>query len=101
VSENSFISYLDTNFATLNKSYWSLHPVRLYSLGFCKCLLIIFRCRYLPKVFDQFAGAQGFLFLHDHVVLNYWNLLNADKAKLWITNQVHIHVMFSRTIYTK
>ncbi|RLN34693.1 uncharacterized protein C2845_PM03G14860 [Panicum miliaceum] len=44
--------------------------------------------KYLPKVFDRFAGAKGFLFLQDHVVLNYWNLLNADKAKLWITNQV-------------
>ncbi|RLM87476.1 uncharacterized protein C2845_PM04G32800 [Panicum miliaceum] len=44
--------------------------------------------KYLPKVFDRFAGAQGFLFLQDHVVLNYRNLLNADKAKLWITNQV-------------
>ncbi|KAG2647243.1 hypothetical protein PVAP13_2KG582100 [Panicum virgatum] len=57
--------------------------------------------KYLPKVFDRFAGAQGFLFLQDHMVLNYWNLLNADKDKLWITNQVHIHVMFSRTVYTK
>ncbi|KAL6657101.1 hypothetical protein ACP70R_004881 [Stipagrostis hirtigluma subsp. patula] len=44
--------------------------------------------KYLPQVFDRFAGAQGFLFLQDHMVLNYWNLLNADKAKLWITNQV-------------
>ncbi|CAL5085154.1 unnamed protein product [Urochloa decumbens] len=44
--------------------------------------------KFLPKVFDRFAGAQGFLFLQDHVVLNYWNLLSADKAKLWITNQV-------------
>ncbi|XP_062189423.1 probable glycosyltransferase STELLO1 [Phragmites australis] len=44
--------------------------------------------KYLPKVFDRFAGAQGFLFLQDHMVLNYWSLLNADKAKLWITNQV-------------
>ncbi|TVU37465.1 hypothetical protein EJB05_10781 [Eragrostis curvula] len=44
--------------------------------------------KYLPKVFDRFAGAEGFLFLQDHMVLNYWNLLNSDKAKLWITNQV-------------
>lgn len=42
----------------------------------------------LPKVFDRFAGAEGFLFLQDHMVLNYWNLLDADKAKLWITNKV-------------
>jgi hypothetical protein len=54
-------------------------------------------CRYLPKVFDRFAGAEGFLFLQDHMVLNYWNLLNSDKTKLWITNQVHIHVIISIT----
>ncbi|CAD6343364.1 unnamed protein product [Miscanthus lutarioriparius] len=40
------------------------------------------------QVFVRFGGAQGFLFLQDHMVFNYWNLLNADKAKLWITNQV-------------
>uniref|UniRef100_A0ACD5UKG7 Uncharacterized protein n=1 Tax=Avena sativa TaxID=4498 RepID=A0ACD5UKG7_AVESA len=44
--------------------------------------------RYLPKVFDRFAGAEGFVFLQDHMVLNYWNLLDADKSKLWITNKV-------------
>ncbi|CAM0907123.1 unnamed protein product [Alopecurus aequalis] len=44
--------------------------------------------KYLPKVFDRFAGAEGFVFLQDHMVLNYWNLLNADKSKLWITNKV-------------
>ncbi|KAK3127905.1 hypothetical protein QOZ80_7AG0579950 [Eleusine coracana subsp. coracana] len=44
--------------------------------------------KYLPKVFNRFAGAEGFLFLQDHMVLNYWNLLNSDKTKLWITNQV-------------
>lgn len=31
------------------------------------------------------------------MVFNYWSLLDADKAKLWITNQVHIRVMISRT----
>ncbi|XP_044455537.1 probable glycosyltransferase STELLO1 [Triticum aestivum] len=44
--------------------------------------------KYLPKVFDRFAGAEGFVFLQDHMVLNYWNLLDADKSKLWITNKV-------------
>ncbi|KAK8962022.1 hypothetical protein KSP40_PGU011748 [Platanthera guangdongensis] len=44
--------------------------------------------KYLPKVFGQFADAEGFLFLEDSMVLNYWNLLQADKAKLWITNKV-------------
>lgn len=46
-------------------------------------------------MFDRFGGAQGFLFLQDRMVFNYWNLLNADKAKLWITNQVCIHVVIS------
>lgn len=44
--------------------------------------------KYLPKVFEQFADAEGFLFLEDNMVLNYWNLLQADKAKLWVTNKV-------------
>ncbi|XP_072984860.1 probable glycosyltransferase STELLO2 [Typha latifolia] len=44
--------------------------------------------KYLPKVFDRFTGAEGFLFLQDDVILNYWNLLLADKTKLWITNKV-------------
>lgn len=44
--------------------------------------------KYLPKVFDRFAGAEGFVFLQDHMVLNYWNLLDADKSKLWITYKV-------------
>lgn len=45
-------------------------------------------CRYLPKIFNRFTSAEGFLFLQDNTVLNYWNLLQADKAKLWITNKV-------------
>ncbi|KAK7345049.1 hypothetical protein VNO77_15428 [Canavalia gladiata] len=44
--------------------------------------------RYLPKIFDQFSSAEGFLFLQDNTILNYWNLLQADKTKLWITNKV-------------
>uniref|UniRef100_A0ACD5YSQ2 Uncharacterized protein n=1 Tax=Avena sativa TaxID=4498 RepID=A0ACD5YSQ2_AVESA len=42
----------------------------------------------MAPVFDRFAGAEGFVFLQDHMVLNYWNLLDADKSKLWITNKV-------------
>lgn len=45
-------------------------------------------CRYLPKIFRQFTGAEGFLFLQDDTILNYWNLLQADKTKLWITDRV-------------
>ena len=44
--------------------------------------------RYLPKVFDTYSGAEGFLFLQDDTILNYWNLLQADKSKLWITDKV-------------
>ncbi|KAL1368157.1 hypothetical protein HN51_022295 [Arachis hypogaea] len=44
--------------------------------------------RYLPKIFDQFSSAEGFLFLQDNTILNYWNLVQADKTKLWITNKL-------------
>jgi hypothetical protein len=44
--------------------------------------------RFLPKVFARYGGADGFLFLQDHMILNYWNLLQADKEKLWITNKI-------------
>ncbi|XP_062001560.1 probable glycosyltransferase STELLO2 [Rosa rugosa] len=44
--------------------------------------------KYLPKIFDRFASAEGFLFLRDNTILNYWNLLHADKTKLWITDKV-------------
>ncbi|XP_062231298.1 probable glycosyltransferase STELLO2 [Phragmites australis] len=44
--------------------------------------------KYLPKVFGRYSGADGFLFLQDHMILNYWNLLQANKEKLWITNKI-------------
>ncbi|KAK1316329.1 hypothetical protein QJS10_CPA05g00845 [Acorus calamus] len=44
--------------------------------------------KYLPKVFDRYKSAEGFVFLQDDMILNYWNLLQADKTKLWITNKV-------------
>lgn len=44
--------------------------------------------KYLPKVFARYGGADGFLFLQDHMILNYWNLLQADKEKLWITDKI-------------
>lgn len=42
----------------------------------------------LPTIFNRFPSAEGFLFLQDDTVLNYWNLLQADKNKLWITDKV-------------
>ncbi|MQM19220.1 hypothetical protein Taro_052220 [Colocasia esculenta] len=44
--------------------------------------------RYLPKIFERYTGAEGFLFLQDDMILNYWNLLQADKTKLWVTDKV-------------
>ncbi|KAL8128671.1 hypothetical protein V2J09_017826 [Rumex salicifolius] len=42
----------------------------------------------LPIVMKRYSSADGFLFLHDNTVLNYWNLVQADKTKLWITDKV-------------
>ncbi|XP_022735887.1 probable glycosyltransferase STELLO2 isoform X1 [Durio zibethinus] len=42
----------------------------------------------LPKIFDRFSSADGFLFLEDDTIINYWNLLQADKSKLWIADKV-------------
>ncbi|KAJ4978894.1 hypothetical protein NE237_009674 [Protea cynaroides] len=44
--------------------------------------------KFLPKIFNRFTSAEGFLFLQDDTILNYWNLLQADKTKLWITEKV-------------
>nr|DAD29681.1 TPA_asm: hypothetical protein HUJ06_031149 [Nelumbo nucifera] len=50
-----------------------------------------FAYKYLPKIFDRFTSADGFLFLKDDTILNYWNLLQADKSKLWINDKVIDH----------
>ncbi|XP_074320485.1 putative glycosyltransferase STELLO2 [Silene latifolia] len=42
----------------------------------------------LPRIMSRYTSADGFLFLQDNTVLNYWNLLQADMTKLWITNKV-------------
>lgn len=39
---------------------------------------------HLPKVIARFPEAEGFLWTNDDVVLNYWNLLRANKSKLWL-----------------
>ncbi|GMH30637.1 hypothetical protein Nepgr_032480 [Nepenthes gracilis] len=43
--------------------------------------------KYLPKIFEGYPTAEGFLFLKDNTILNYWNLVQADKSKLWVTNK--------------
>ncbi|XP_052174121.1 probable glycosyltransferase STELLO1 [Diospyros lotus] len=42
----------------------------------------------LPIIFKRYSSAEGFLFLQDDTIINYWNLLQADKTKLWITDKV-------------
>ncbi|KAJ9695833.1 hypothetical protein PVL29_011022 [Vitis rotundifolia] len=42
----------------------------------------------LLNIFSRFTSAEGFLFLQDNTILNYWNLLQADKSNLWITDKV-------------
>ncbi|KAJ4906626.1 hypothetical protein Rs2_10284 [Raphanus sativus] len=44
--------------------------------------------KHLPKIFDRYSSAEGFLFVEDDTVLNYWNLLQADKTKIWTTDKV-------------
>ena len=55
------------------------------------CVLIILSnigYRHLPKIFGRYSSVEGFLFLQDDTILNYWNLLQADKTKLWIADKV-------------
>uniref|UniRef100_A0A7N0V0P4 Glycosyltransferase STELLO1 n=1 Tax=Kalanchoe fedtschenkoi TaxID=63787 RepID=A0A7N0V0P4_KALFE len=42
----------------------------------------------LPKILKRYEDADGFLFLQDNTILNYWNLLQADRNKLWVTDKV-------------
>ena len=49
---------------------------------------INFVYRQLPNILNRFTSADGFLFLQDNTILNYWNLMQADKNKLWIPNKV-------------
>ncbi|XP_010508659.1 PREDICTED: probable glycosyltransferase STELLO1 isoform X2 [Camelina sativa] len=44
--------------------------------------------KHLPKIFDRYSSAEGFLFVEDDTILNYWNLLQADKSKIWTTDKV-------------
>lgn len=44
--------------------------------------------RLFPDIFEQYTDAEGFLFMKDYVILNYWNLLQANKTKLWNLHKV-------------
>lgn len=71
--------------------YWWFSSSRVKFFPFSVLIRTVWLSnRYLPKVFKKFQDAEGFLFLQDDMVLNYWNLLQADKTRLWITNKVMI-----------
>ncbi|KAH7430661.1 hypothetical protein KP509_08G007900 [Ceratopteris richardii] len=44
--------------------------------------------RAFPEIFERYTDVDGFLFLKDYVILNYWNLLQANKSKLWNLHKV-------------
>lgn len=84
------LSFVDLFFAELEveKIFSLLEKQHIVTILILFELISVFIFRYLPKVFDRYSSADGFLFLHDDTILNYWNLLQADKSKLWITNKV-------------
>eukprot|EP00250_Pteridium_aquilinum_P024577 c29272_g1_i1 orf=315-2657(+) len=43
----------------------------------------------LGEIFERYPDAEGFLFMRDNVILNYWNLLQANKTKLWNLHKVN------------
>eukprot|EP00249_Psilotum_nudum_P009356 c21875_g2_i1 orf=197-2620(+) len=43
----------------------------------------------LPKIFRMYRNAEGFLFMKDDVILNYWTLLQANKTRLWTLHKVN------------
>lgn len=63
---------------------------RLLYVGYIQASDSKFVCffRHLPKIFDRYSSAEGFLFVEDDTILNYWNLLQADKSKIWTTDKV-------------
>nr|GMC86449.1 probable glycosyltransferase STELLO1 [Ipomoea batatas] len=44
--------------------------------------------KYIPGILERFNDTEGFLFLQDNTILNYWNLMQADTSRLWIANKV-------------
>jgi hypothetical protein len=37
----------------------------------------------LPKIFERYPNAEGFMVMSEAVIFNYWHLASADKSKLW------------------
>lgn len=44
--------------------------------------------KFLREIFERYPHAEGFLYMKDNVILNYWNLLQANKTKLWNLHSV-------------
>lgn len=65
-------------------------------MSFLTLLFCNLHFRWLPKIFDRYSSADGFLFVEDDTILNYWNLLQADKTKLWTTDKVLIKLLVVR-----
>lgn len=42
----------------------------------------------LGEIFERYPDAEGFLYMRDNVILNYWNLLQANKTRLWNLHKV-------------
>lgn len=40
----------------------------------------------LPRIMARYATAEGLLWTNDDVAVNYWNLVKANKTKLWLPN---------------
>ena len=66
----------------VNEKYWTIVIYHFVDYYFVLVL------RQLPKIMNRYSSAEGFLFLQDNTILNYWNLVQGDKNKLWITNKV-------------
>lgn len=41
---------------------------------------------HLPRVIRDFPNAEGVLWVSDGMALNYWQLLSANKSKLWLSS---------------
>ncbi|KAH7284640.1 hypothetical protein KP509_34G063900 [Ceratopteris richardii] len=37
----------------------------------------------LAQIYQRYPKAEGFLYMKDNILLNYWNLLQANKTRLW------------------
>ena len=46
-----------------------------------------FNYRALPSIYQRHPHADGFLVINDDLLLNYWNLANADKEKIWFMGE--------------